>query len=457
MTKTNTGLLAGDSIEVEIKSLGYGGVGVGRHDSGIVCLVAKSLPGDRIQGTVIKKKKRHIELTLEKILQPSTDRVNPPCEYFDTCGGCHLQQLEYAKQVEAKQKLLLENLERASTKTKLQDITQPLVPAPNHLEYRNKIVFHYHRGTLGFVNREQEELLDINKCLLVSDTMNDLIHGLRTWLQGAGKPVTPFLQDCVLRRSQTTNEGSLVLILDENAASQKTAQQLIKSGPFAELMGMLGMQNALWLNFKNQRVRHTFGDHFVHIGGPAIVHEDVGPFRLALSPSSFAQVNPPQAAALYEKAVELLQPQTQESLLDLYSGSGSLALFMAKHVKDIHGIELDQYAVEDAKRNVMLNNMQNTTFHNGRCEKVIRKLRENSQRFQIATMNPPRGGVHENVIKTVKHLGVTRIAYVSCSMSTLIRDIKLFEEQQYTAKHIVPFDMFAQTHHLELLTLLEKD
>ncbi len=442
-------LQEGEQIELTIDSLGYGGVGVGRHASGLVCFVGKTLPGERVTARILRRKKRHAVCGLQAVLKPAAERVEPPCVYFSECGGCHYQQLPYAEQLQVKMRILQDNFSRLALPTK--ELIEPIVGATTALGYRNKSFLHVEQQQIGFVNPLNKSIVPIERCLCAPDTTNQLIASVQEWLRGAGKILTEHLLDIIIRDSETNQQQMIIFVVASESRRLFLSSDKSKIPPAMHSLTEKHPEVSFYLNFKPRQSKSMFTDDFIHIAGSRALNETIGRVTLTLSPGSFVQIHPQQAAALYDRAIHELQPKQDEVVYDLYSGSGALSLLLAGQCREVYAIEQNYQAVLDAQQSAKLNQIENVVFRSGKCETILKKRLRHGHRAVAATINPPRSGCSATIPSLLQQLGVQRLIYISCSPPTLCRDIERLSEQGYRLKKIIPFDMFPQTYHLELI------
>jgi 23S rRNA (uracil1939-C5)-methyltransferase len=444
------GLELGTICELTIDKLGYGGMGIARYQSGVgsgvVCLVAKTLPGEKVSARIVQLKKRHIVFETVKILTPSPLRREPACDKFSECGGCQLQHLSYEDQLRVKWETLKEQFDRSDLQFK--PTLLQVNPAEPNLHYRNKNFFHSENGQLGFINPLQRKLVSLDNCPCAPESTNKILGVVLHWLNEEGAPLKAELLDCLVRDSQISGDSMVILVIDQEA-------EVDLHHPAWAALNQRLENSSIFLNFKPREAKYAFGESFVHLAGKPHITEKIGDFKLQLSPSSFVQIHPTQAKHLYQCVVDGLNLDGSETVLDLFSGSGTLSMFLSKKAKSVYSVELNHQAVQDAESSLPLNQINNIAFRTGKCERIVDKLLKQGQRYSVATMNPPRTGCHPDLLPQLKKIGIRRLAYISCSPPTLLRDLKQLVELGYRVEKIAPFDMFPQTYHLEVAVFLQ--
>lgn len=409
-----------------IQGISHDGQGVGRIE-GKVVFVPGALPGEDVELTIVEEKKNYLRGRLTSIIKPAPERVDPPCLYFGQCGGCHYQHASYDLQVDLKTRVVEQTLQRVGG---VEADIQPCVPAVRPWHYRNKAAWH---GAMmdeiwkfGYYRGESNYIMDIDRCLLVSDAM-----------QEAGLALGRALRQSSLRTP-------LEVTVRESADGKIMT---IVSGMDSEAVRKL-------LPFVDEQIASFYvnnGKGIECLKEGRAFEERLCGIRFELSPLSFFQVNTEQAEKLVGMVRESLDLNGGEQLLDAYCGVGTLALSLAGQVKRVVGIESVSKAVEDAKKNARLNAFNNCRFLPGTAEQILPTL---SQRFDAVVLDPPRAGCHPQVIKAVERMRIPRVVYVSCEPATLARDLGRFQQAGYRVKKVQPLDMFPQTYHVETVVVL---
>ena len=431
-------------LELTIFDLGRGGAGLARLPDGRLAVVPRTLPGERVRVRLHAEHGRRVDAEVVEILSAHPQRVIAPCVSYARCGGCQLQHLSYAGQLELKHARLVRQLARALGDAVAARV-EPVVAAPAPLGYRNKNLLQRGGGGYGFLDLFGEQPVPVLACPLAAPGADLAFATVRDWLAAAGAELEPAVLAILIRCGEGMRQ--VILVLDEAMVTDprlETARTLAAALPDA----------SLWASRKRRGARQALGRDLVHLGGPELVLQRTGPFVLALSPGSFAQVNADVAAQLYAHAVTELALVPGEDVLDLYCGSGALALHLAGHARSVLGVELDHATLLDAQRSAARNGVSHVAFRAGRAETICERLWKKGQRFPKATLNPPRLGLHPELPRWLGQLGITRIVYVSCSPPTLVRDLVRLAAHGFTVERVVPFDQFAQTYHLEVAVTL---
>jgi len=459
-------------FQVRIESLAFEGKGIARID-GKVVFVRNAVPGDLVEIQLTKNKKDYAEAKLIKILEPSPNRISAQCLHFGVCGGCSFQNLPYQVQLEWKEKIVSEALQKIG---KLDEINlKKTIPSPLEFRYRNKVEFSFGSNftnpidantnpnavsnenlVLGFHIPERfDKIVDIQNCLLLLENGNLILNIIRQKAKGLTLPAynlrkhTGFLRNLIIRYSFSSNEILVNLI----TTTPQHPNEMFFIDWYANDFPNNNLAN---------HILHTINDSFSPtatgavriIKGTGFLYENLNGVRYRISPFSFFQVNPLQAENLVKKVIELSEPK-DKIIWDLYSGAGTFSLPLARESKFVFGIESNSEAVEDARLNAELNQIDNVVFyakdlHSKDITKELLKL----EKPGTVVIDPPRTGLHKNLLKALLNILPQRIVYVSCNPATLARD--LFELKNfYKVKEIQPVDMFPQTYHIETVSFLE--
>ena len=456
----------GQMIEVEVTSLALGGKGLTRVD-GMAVFIDQAVPGDQVQARIIKKRKQYAEARVVELMRPSKDRVPAPCEYSGFCGGCKWQFLNYDKQLAYKRSHVVEALEHIGG---LQDpLVHPTLPADPIFGYRNKMEFSCsdRRWLLpSEMNQEGQDIsfalglhvpgtfhkvIDTQACLLQPALGNQILDEVRRGMRSSGQPPyglrshVGFWRFLMLRHSVARDEWLVNLITSgrETDVIQPMAERLMDAHP--EIVSVVN-------NVSGRKAAIAVGEYEVPVAGQTKLIDRIGNFEFEISANSFFQTNTRSAAMLYGKAKDFARLSGTESVLDLYSGTGTIAIFLADAAREVVGMEIVASAVQDAERNCRTNHIRNCRFVLG---DVRQRLAELTVSPDVVVIDPPRDGMHKDVLKQVIQTAPRRIVYVSCNPATLARDISLLKDH-YRVAEVQPVDMFPHTWHIESVARLEK-
>jgi 23S rRNA (uracil1939-C5)-methyltransferase len=459
----------GEILSLTIDDLAFGGEGVGRAD-GYVVFVPGGLPGDRLRVRLVQVRSRFGRGAIEAIEEPSPQRVEAPCPYFGRCGGCRLQHVAYPAQLAYKSKQVADALERLGG---LRDVElRPIIGARETFGYRNKMEFtvaRAPRGTPGAMPGDMpgdmivglheadryDAVLDIERCLLQSDRMNALLtearaffaeRGLSVYEQDSGEGLLRFL---MLREGQHTGELMTNVVTSAPAVSELA--------PLAErLAARVPGTTSVVMNVNPKKASVAVGVEEHLLGGRDHIREGVGGLTFQVSANSFFQTNTRQAERLFDLVVESTALTGAETVFDLYSGTGTISLLLARRSRWVYGVELAQAAIDDAGKNAAANGITNCTFLCGEVRFVLPSLIAKGVTAEVVVADPPRAGFHPKALHALATLGARRIVYVSCNPTTLARDLGELVRGGYRLEWVQPVDMFPHTPHIEAVARLER-
>jgi len=445
----------------EVVGLGHEGEGVGRVD-GFTLFIPGALPGERVRVRAAQVKKQYGRAELLEVLKPSPDREQPPCPIYAACGGCQLQHLSYEAQLRYKRKLVADTLERIGKLRVAADgegsergvVVHPTLGMPDPWRYRNKahvpIGWASGAGGLvgGFYARSSHRIVDTDACLIQHERNDAAVAAVKQIARELGiRPYDPqtgrgLLRHVVVRHGFNTGETMVVLITNGDAiarADELTA--LIRQ----DVPGIA----SICQNVNTSRTSLVFGEQTKVLWGRDVIYDTIGDIRFAISARSFFQVNPVQTEALYAKALEYAALNGNETVIDAYCGIGTISLFLARRAGHVYGVEIVPEAIDDARRNALLNGIRNVTFATGAAEQVIPAWREQGIVPDVIVVDPPRKGCDRALLETILAMRPRRVVYVSCDPATLARDLRILEDGGYRTLEAQPVDMFPQTGHVE--------
>lgn len=444
--------------------MAFGGRGVSRLD-GMAVFVKGAMPGERVLARIGKKKKSYAEASITGLLSSSPDRIEAPCPYFGYCGGCQWQDLRYERQIEYKRNFIRETLERVGSIRGLQ--VNPTVPSPKQYGYRNKMEFSFSDRPWYMPSdfnpgMEKKNLalglhapgtfykiIDMAACLLQHDQGNQILRFVREFALNSRLPAYNlkghhgFWRFLVLRRSEFTGEWLVNLVTsEENQPVIATLAENLTER-FREVRTVVNQISA-------KKAAIAVGDKEVLAAGDGFLEDRLGPYLFQISAGSFFQTNSPGAENLYNKVMEYSELNGSETVLDLYSGTGTISIFLSGSARRVIGMEIVQSAVKDAELNCRRNNISNCSFITGDIRENLKRL---SVQPDLLIIDPPRAGLHKDVLKSVMAMAVEKIIYVSCNPAALARDAGLLASD-YELEEIQPVDMFPQTYHTEAVAKL---
>ncbi len=455
----------GQIIETEIQDVAFGGKGLARID-GMAVFVDQAVAGDRVEARIVRKRKQHAEARLLRLISPSSDRVAAPCPYSGHCGGCKWQFLRYAQQLVYKRRHVAESLRHIGM---LDDVVvHPTLPADPIFGYRNKMEFscsdrrwllpqEMHRDDLDIsfalglhVPGTFHKVLDTSACLLQPDLGNDLLGMARREMRQSGRPPyglrshEGFWRFLMLRHSVAHDRWmvNLITAAEDQALLQPIAERIMRAHP--QVVTVVN-------NITTRKAAVAFGEYERPLAGDNCLRDRIGPYEFEISANSFFQTNTRAALKLYEIAKGYARLGGSERLLDLYCGTGTISIFMADAARTVTGIEITESAIRDAHRNCEHNGIDNCRFLAGDVRALLPALKHKPD---VLIIDPPRDGMHKDVVAQVMTMAPARIVYVSCNPATLARDIAVLNSA-YRVAEVQPVDMFPHTWHIESVARLE--
>ena len=459
--------------QIEITGVAAEGKALARVND-MVVFVPYVVPGDVVDLQVRRKKHSYAEAEAVKFHTYSSERATPFCKHYGVCGGCKWQCLAYEHQLKYKQQQVVDALTRIG-KVELPDV-MPILGSENTRAYRNKLEFTFsnkrwltweevaqgvsydNMDALGFhIPGAFDKVLDIEECALMCDLNNRLRNAIRDFAHSEGVPFfdlrsqTGILRNIMLRTSTT---GEVMLLLQAKVTNDEEMAQLKKVLTF---VGNTFPEVTSLLYVINNKCNDTFGDLEVHtFKGTDVIYEEMEGLRFKVGPKSFYQTNSAQAYNLYKVARDFAALTGEEVVYDLYTGTGTIANFVAGKAKKVVGIEYVEDAIIDARVNAELNGYDNLTFFAGDMKDILtREFIDTHGRPDVIITDPPRAGMHNDVIDTILFAAPRRIVYVSCNPATQARDLSLLD-RDYKVTAVQPVDMFPHTHHVENVVLLER-
>ncbi len=444
------------------------GKGVARADD-LVVFIEKAIPGDVVDAVVYKKKKSFAQAKIAQLITPSPDRVDAFCEHFGVCGGCKWQHMNYSAQLKYKQKSVLDALQRlAGLET---NHAEEILPSAQDKYYRNKLEYTFSNkrwltdldgeisdekemNALGFhVPLRFDKILEINHCYLQADPSNDLRNKISAFAKENDisfydlRAHEGALRNLVIRTSSTGELMVIVIFAYPEEGQVDLMMEFVKN-TFPQITSLLYIIN--------QKKNDTFFDQEVLLySGREFIYEEMEGSKFRIGPKSFYQTNSLQAYELYKITRDFADLKGNELVYDLYTGTGTIANFVAKEARKVVGVEYVPDAIEDAKINSQINGINNTVFYAGDMKDILNNdfINQNGKPDVVIT-DPPRAGMHPDVVERLMELEAEKIVYVSCNAATQARDLIRLKEK-YDLVRIKPVDMFPHTQHVENVVLLK--
>ena len=440
---------------VDIIDNGFEGEGIAKID-GFTIFIPNAITGEKIKILIVKVLSSHAFGKIIEIIEKSEYRVEDDCTTYKRCGGCNLRHIDYEETLNMKQRVV-QNLVNKSLKNKIE--VKPTWGMGNPYHYRNKLQYPIGINKSGnaivgvFANRTHE-IIPIENCLIQESQANKIAKYLTELINKYKISVynettqKGLVRHVVIKTGFRSREVMVIIVIngDKLPFEREFAKQLQEK--YEEIKSIV-----ININKKNTNV--ILGEKNVNILGDGYIKDYLGEYCFKISPLSFYQVNPVQAEALYNIAIENAEINSNDVVFDLYCGIGTISLFAAKYAKKVYGIEIVEQAIEDAKENAKMNSIQNTEFIAGDTEVLLTDLIDNKKIIpDVVIVDPPRRGLDNTTINNILKIHPKRVAYVSCNPATLVRDLSLLEEK-YEIELIQPVDMFPFTSHVECVSVLE--
>ena len=471
MNKIKNNYEVGQKLEIEIEKIVFGGEGLGRVD-GFAVFVPMSVPGDKLEIDIISMKKSYARGLITRIIEPSKDRIEDLSKVsFEDFDGCDFGMLKYEKQLEYKDKMLEEVLTKISG-IDLENVqVGKIIGSDEKVNYRNKTAepFFKKDGIIqtGFYSRKSHNVFLAKENLLKSEIAKMIIDKFLQKVNsfsGTKKEFkvfneinnTGFLKQIMVRNNEK-NEVMIIVIVNKNSQYNQLSKVLEEMYDENECI------KSVYISVKTEQNNVILGKN-IHLFGSQYLEEEMEGLKFKIYPNSFFQINKKQALKLYDTAIEFLNEEKnnknngkiyEKTVIDAFSGTGTIAMMLSKNIKKVIGIESVESSTLAAKLTSYENSIQNVEFVNGKVEKELPKIlkREN---IGAIVFDPPRRGIEEIALKSVIKNKIEKIVYISCNPATFARDVKILTENGYVLKKITPVDMFPQTAHIEVVGLLEK-
>jgi len=465
----NTGISKEIIENVIIHDLGANGAGVGRIGS-MVVFVKNTVPGDVVDISNINKKRKHIEAQAIKFHVYSDKRTEPFCTHSGICGGCSIQNVNYDYQLELKHKIVSDAFLRIGH---FEGLTiPPVLPSPQTTFHKNKLEFSFsnarwlldseinsdkailNRTALGFhYPGKFDKIVDIDECFLQPSPSNEVRDFIKKYAITHELSFYDILNNRGLLRSlmiRTSNLGETMIALIFGTHEKKNIQNLLNA-----IKTEFPKINSIWYFINVKQNDSLYDLEPLHFSGDNCIYEQIAHIKIQLGPKSFYQTNSSQALNLYQIASDFAGIKKSEIVYDLYSGVGSIALFLASKAKKVIGIETVVESIEEADNNMKLNNIVNAEFFSGLVENVfIKDFVSNQGNADVVILDPPRPGIHPKVVEALLEVAPARLVYVSCNPATQARDIASLADK-YDIIKMQPVDMFPHTFHIENVVLLK--
>ena len=482
MEKNKAPYQKGEVLTIRITDMDENGQGIGKAD-GFAFFVKDTVVGDVAEVKVMKAKKNYGFARLEKIITPSSDRIEPVCPVSRACGGCQLQEMSYEAELKYKENKVKNNLVRLGgfPEELIESIKEPIAGMERPLRYRNKAQYPIGEDkdgnpVAGFYAGRTHSIISNTDCMLGREVNQRILKIILDFLKE--EKIKPYnettgvgqFRHVLIREGFKTGEIMVCFVVNgkDFPKEEILCERLVKEVPEIK---------SICLNVNEENTNVIMGDSTKTLWGKDTIDDILGGIRFKISARSFYQVNPVQTEKLYTKALEYAGLSGRESVWDLYCGIGTISLFLAKKAKQVYGVEIVPEAIEDAKENAGRNDISNAEFFVGKAEEVLPEFYEKAavtgkeavtgndvslaespdmQHPDVIVVDPPRKGCDEKCLETMLLMEPDRIVYVSCDSATLARDLKILCEEKYELKAWQCYDQFSRTVHVETVALLCK-
>ncbi len=444
----------GDIIEGEIVDFTHEGNGVMKIDD-FIYFVSGALIGDRVKAKVEKIKKNFAIATTIEIIEASKDRIERDKNIEESLGGIPLINYKYEKQLEWKKEKVEKDLEKFAgiNDLKVDDVIGMEVPYRYRNHVQVPVASKAGKTIIGFYEAGTNDIVPMRETILQSETGNKVLSIVKQWIDRYGiKAYDRRKQKGTLRhigiRTNDKDEAMLILVTGEDMIPKKDELlELIKNNT--------DQIKSVYQNVNKMKSPVVYGNKYKLLFGEEKLIDTIGNYKFSVSPNSFFQTNRIQAEKLYDKVVEFLDLKENDTVYDLYSGTGTISIYIAEKVERVYGIEVVPSAIKDAKENAVINNIGNVEYILGKAEEIMPKISEIKKPNKII-LDPPRKGCEKELIEKIIEISPERIVYVSCNSSTMARDIRHLIESGYKAVEVQPVDMFPHAMDIEAVTLLTK-
>ena len=451
-------MIKNDIIELKITSLTSDGDGVARTDDGIVVFIPNTAVGDTVEALILKVKKNVAFAKVSRIITPSPDRIQPDCPVSARCGGCVYRHISYEAELRAKRQKVVDAITRIGGLST--DLVQDIIPSENIDSYRNKamIPVGFNKDgevVMGFYARHSHRIVPCIDCKLSPEIFNSIADDFRAFISRRphlvyGPQNRAGIRHLYLRYAGTSGDVMVCIV----AGKRHFSDDELLYNSFIEKYPQV---KTITVNVNPEDTNVILSEKTYTVYGDGAITDTLCGLRFSLSPPSFYQVNRDQAERLYSKAREYAALTGGETLLDLYCGTGTIGLSMARDCRELIGVEIIPEAIADARENAARNGITNARFICGDAAQAAAELRREGAAPDVIVVDPPRKGLTPDLIATVAEMAPKRVVYVSCDPATLARDLKLFADHHYSAEEITPVDMFPRTAHVENVCLMSHE
>ena len=465
MEENKVSFKRGSIHRVTIEDIVFGGKGIAKVDD-FVFFVENTIPGDVVDVKITKKKKSFAESYVVHYHSRGDGYISPQCSHFDYCGGCKWQNLTYEKQLAYKKKQVIDSIERIGHITN--PPVQDTIPSPDIFAYRNKMEYSFSdnrwltKEELGNPDIEKgfacglhvpgayNKIIDINTCHISDDMFNIILNEFKQFAKESGNPVYNIKSHegvwrfLMIRRGVHKNEYMVNIVTSRSIKEDIEAfcKDFVKRYP---------QVTSIVNNLNRRKAQIAEGEEEIVIVGNSKIHESLGHFTFEISANSFFQTNTKQAEVMYDLVKKLSDFSGNETVFDMYSGTGTIPIYLADSVKQVYGFELVESSVNNARENIKKLGIKNVEFVCGYIKETMPKYKHLNP--DILVIDPPRAGMHQDVVDLVLFMEAKSFVYVSCNPTTLARDLEWLSEK-YEIETVYPLDMFPHTYHIETIVKL---
>ncbi|MBD5458661.1 MAG: 23S rRNA (uracil(1939)-C(5))-methyltransferase RlmD [Lachnospiraceae bacterium] len=468
-----------DVVTVQIDDIGSGGEGIGKID-GYTLFVKDAVIGDIVEAKITKVKKSYGYARVERVITPSSFRVEPKCAFHRQCGGCQIQAMDYERQLLFKEQKIRNNLMRIGgfELALLDEVMEPIVGMKNPWRYRNKAQFPvgYDKNEnliTGFYAGRTHDIIPNTDCLLGAAENKQILEAVLSYMKENGVPAyreqsgKGLVRHILIRTGFASGEIMVCLVI--NGTRLPVEKELVKK--LTEISLAETAQSvekhivSISVSVNTERTNVIMGKEIRVLWGRGYIEDTIrvlgtaeeNRIKFHISPLSFYQVNPEQTEKLYSLALAYAGLTGKEIVWDLYCGIGTISLFLAKYAKKVYGVEIIQQAIEDARENARINGIDNAEFYVGKAEEVLpEKYEKEAVRADVIVVDPPRKGCDEKCLETMLAMKPERIVYVSCDSATLARDLRVLADGGYEVKKVRGVDQFGHSVHVEVACCLQR-
>lgn len=441
----------GDELILDIIDINSDGMGVGKHD-GFTFFTEGGTIEDRVRIKIVEIKKSFGIGKVVEILKKSPYRIKSKCSFFPECDGCQLHNLSYEKQLELKKNMVKNALERIG---KITDIRiKDTIGMDHPYRYRNKAEFKVGKDyNIGYFKKRSHDLIAIDKCIIQNRVVDEILDIAKDYIKKYkialynNKLKKGIIKNILIR---TTKDDKVMVVIVTKEGKLPYKEELVELLIKAKECKVI----SIYQNINNKDSSLALGPKYIKLYGEDKIIDYIGEYKFLISPKSFFQINSIQTKILYDKVVEYLNLKGHETVADLYCGIGTIALYISKYAKKVYGVEVVKEAIEDAKENLKLNNIENIEFIHGKSEDILPRLNSKGIKLDAIVVDPPRKGLDRTLIDSIVKAKPEKIVYVSCNPATLARDLAHLVGNGYKVEEAQPVDMFGMTMHVEAVILM---